>query len=146
MAGWEEHTFDALHRAAELQERLGRSIEQIISAYCKAYQFRPTRAEPLYHLAKYLNIKQHYVLSYSLLKQVFPLDVPKDLVYVEPLVYQYGIPFELGSAAQALGKLEEAETLFKQILAQENTPDYVQQAATLRLSRNTELKKLQKAS
>jgi glycosyltransferase involved in cell wall biosynthesis len=141
MAGWDQHTFHAMHSAAELQEKLGSPVDQIISSYCKAYQFRPSRIEPLYCLAKYLNNKKNHILSYALLKQVFPSTVSTDMVYVEPLVYQYGIPFELALAAQGLRKFEEAETLFEHILKEENTPDYIREVVRSRLALNAELKK-----
>jgi hypothetical protein len=81
-------------------------MEQIISAYCKACQFRSSRARPL--------------------------------------VYKNGIIFRLGAEAQQLEKLNEAQTYFQQMLDQENTSDYVQEAIITRLLRNTKLPALKK--
>ncbi|MBX9922665.1 MAG: glycosyltransferase [Rhabdochlamydiaceae bacterium] len=134
MEGWDQHTFWAMRMAAGLLEILQKPTEQIIAAYCRAYQFRPSRAEPLYYLAKHLNSKGKHTLSYALLKQLSPVSISTDAVYVEPLVYSCGISFELAVAALGLGKQDEAKDLFHQILNNENIPDSIQETVRFKLS------------
>lgn len=53
MAGWEEEVFVAMHRAARLSERLGHPWGQSLEAYLRAFNRRPSRAEPLFDVAKH---------------------------------------------------------------------------------------------
>jgi glycosyltransferase involved in cell wall biosynthesis len=53
MPGWDQETWHAKYQAAIMTERLGRAPETISRAYLEAYNFRPSRAEPLAHLARW---------------------------------------------------------------------------------------------
>jgi glycosyltransferase involved in cell wall biosynthesis len=54
MTGAAEETWYATYQVARLKEVLGRQLPEVREAYMRAYNARPTRAEPLYHLTRYL--------------------------------------------------------------------------------------------
>jgi hypothetical protein len=59
MGGWDEEVWYWLFQAAVLTERLGEYAEKVATAYLRAFQNRPSRAELLVELAKFLA----YVMS-----------------------------------------------------------------------------------
>lgn len=64
MGGWDQEVFSALLRLAEVMERLGEPWPDVQDAYLRAWEFRPTRAEPLYAIACRYRSEQRYRLGY----------------------------------------------------------------------------------
>ncbi len=60
MGGWNEEIFWSMVQIGLLQQYLGKATEEISSSFTKAYHYRPTRMEPMYHLAKYYRTKENY--------------------------------------------------------------------------------------
>lgn len=87
MQGWPEMLFIAKFRAAQCHEALG-DWPLALAAYLKAYQMRPTRAEPLVSLAvHYWNIGEPCV-SYMFAKQALTIEYPTfDSCYVNKDIY-----------------------------------------------------------
>jgi hypothetical protein len=54
MGGWDEEVFVSLYNAAQLQEALGHSLEEVISTYQRASEAAPGRAEALHGAARFL--------------------------------------------------------------------------------------------
>ncbi len=53
MGGWDEEVAYSLLRVGRCEQALDAPEERIVAAFLRAYEARPTRAEPLYHLALY---------------------------------------------------------------------------------------------
>ena len=52
MGGWDEEVYFAMFRVAESMAQLGAPWPDVQDAYLRAWEFRPTRAEPLYAIAR----------------------------------------------------------------------------------------------
>ncbi|MGH3562318.1 MAG: glycosyltransferase, partial [Mycobacterium sp.] len=59
-----EEVYFAMYRLAVSMQELGEPWPEIQDAYLKAWQFRSTRAEPLYAIARRYRIDGHYRLGY----------------------------------------------------------------------------------
>ena len=64
MGGWEEERWCAQFRAAQMAELTGAPAEQVREGYLSSYQARPTRAEPLYELARYHRERSEFALAH----------------------------------------------------------------------------------
>lgn len=111
-----EEVFFSLYMVARMQELLGKEERIVMQSYLKAYQFRPQRIEPLCRLSHFLSSQGNYILAYLLLKDVLEIAYPKDSMFVEFWIYDYGLRFAFANAALGLGKYEEARNHYTQLL------------------------------
>lgn len=122
MGGWGEEVFWSLLQIGLLQENLGENKQTIEESYLKAYEFRPTRAEPLYRLANLYRRNEDYPLGYACAAKGLTLQNSKDILFVENWIYQYGLLMEFSICAYWTEKYREAFLASKLILSQENVP------------------------
>lgn len=76
MNGFNEETFSAELEHAKLEERRGSPVDTVVEAYMRAHSCRPSRAEPLAHLARFLQAKADSMVK------------PDDALFVEDAVYK----------------------------------------------------------
>ena len=125
MGGWEEEVFTSMLQAARLQERLNKDPKTIEKSYLAAYLYRPTRAEPLYYLAKYYRDQENFEKAYQTAKIGLSIPRPRDILFVDAWVYDYDLEMECSISSYYVGKYEESQTLCKKLLAKSNLPDNV---------------------
>ncbi len=122
MGGKDQEVFWSLLEVAKLQDQLQIPFEFVMNSYCKAYQTDSLRAEPLYYLIRKLKMSGNFFLGYTLSKIALSLDVPKDFLFLETWIYEYGLWQEFADCAFWLGKYEEAQEACLKLLANPNTP------------------------
>lgn len=109
MGGWDQEVFWAMFQAAILQENLKMPPETIIDGYYKAYHFRPSRAEPLYRLATYYRQQGNYPAAYLTTSTALKIPLPKDILFVENWVYDFGLLFEHSIDSYWVGRYDESQ-------------------------------------
>lgn len=123
-----EEIFWALVRIAQLQQLLEMKPEIVIQGYKSAYQYRPTRSEPLYYLAHYYRKQKEYTKSYEVAKMGLTLpQVTQELMFVEQQATDYGLLLELSIAAFWLNNLEECQSLSVLLLQKRELPSHVRE-------------------
>lgn len=125
MGGWDEEVFYSLYSVAKLKDELEKPYQEVVDSYTKAYLARPTRAEPLYHLALYFRNKSNFLMGYLTAKRARELKQPHDLLFVESWIYEWGLLMEQSVCAYWIGSFQECMTLSKEILNIPNLPDHV---------------------
>ena len=115
MEGWAEERWSAAHEAAKLKERLEYPIAQIGAAYLSAYHLRPTRAEPVYRLAKCFRAHGLHRSALEWARVAAVIEKPPDRLFVEWGVYLWGALYELGMAAYECDELEEAQRVIAEL-------------------------------
>ena len=93
LGGWDEETHSAMmHRAScyKDMELEGQYIEGMIAAY----NFRPTRAEPLYELARYYRERGDHAASLLFSKAGVNIKRPNDVLFVNDFIYEHGLRYE----------------------------------------------------
>lgn len=123
MDGWDEEIFWSLYQIGVLQELLGKDAKTIVDQYSAAYQYRPTRMEPLYRLATFFLRHEEHLLGYLVAKEALRIPLPTDHVFVERWIYNYGAWLTLANCAHALKKYDEAAQACLQILSQKDLPE-----------------------
>lgn len=122
MKGWSEEVFMALLYSAEVKEWMDYPKEDVVKSYVKAFEYRNTRAEPLYHLAQYLRKNNHYAEGYVVAKAGLTIPATKDLLFVESEAYSYGMLLESSICAYWIGKYQECHDETCKILALKDLP------------------------
>lgn len=119
---WDQEVFYSLLQIAIAQELLKKPSKIVIDGYLRAYSYRPSRAEPLYYLASYYRKKEDYQAGYEISKKGLNLPMPKDILFVEGWIYDYGLLFEHSICAYWIGKYKEAEKASMALLNKSSLP------------------------
>ncbi len=123
MNGEKDETFWALFCVAQLQEELGFNPLDYLKSYDRAYQFDPTRAEPLERMASYYFQNEFASTAYSLMKHAQTLPTPNPLTcgYLA-WVYDFAVYSICADCAMDLGKFKEAEMMYLNIFRKDKAP------------------------
>jgi methyltransferase (TIGR00027 family) len=124
MGGWDEEVYYSICRVAESMFQLGEPWPNVQDAYLSAWEFRPTRAEPLYAIASAYRADHRYQLGHLFASRAAELPFPEeDLLFVRADIYNWRALDERAICAAGLGKHEEAFTLCRRLLARRGIPD-----------------------
>jgi glycosyltransferase involved in cell wall biosynthesis len=118
MGGWIEESWYARFRAALLEVDWPARLAALLAAW----DARPARLEPLYHVLRELNARDQHATAYALARSVDPSSRPADILFVEPWIWTYGIAFERSVAAWWLGRRDEFARLTAELLELPLTP------------------------
>ncbi|ORB27645.1 glycosyltransferase [Mycolicibacterium parafortuitum] len=124
MTGYDEETYYSLARVAECMLRLGEPWPEVQDAYLRAWEYRPTRAEPLYSIASWYRGQQRYQLGYLFAKRAAAIPVPEaDALFVATNVYTWRAADELAVCGSWVGEHEESFALCRTMLARDDIPE-----------------------
>jgi len=103
--GWPEEVYYSIYRVAICKALQNKSWPEIQQTFLDAYNFRPTRAEPLYHIAQIYRQKFNMpVLAFMFARAAMDIPFPKDdILFVPDIVYRFGILDEVSSSAAYAG-------------------------------------------
>jgi len=106
MGGWEEEIYYSHYRIAVVKSMLNRPWEEILQAFLDAYNSRPIRAEPLFHIAQIYRMKFNKpALGYLFAKMAAEVPYPaNDILFVPDIIYKFGILDELAATAYYAGQ------------------------------------------
>jgi glycosyltransferase involved in cell wall biosynthesis len=116
LGGWAEEVWYARFQVAVLGERLGMPDAQVIDAYLAAWDARPTRAEPLCELARFLRQRGRHASAYVHARAAALLPLPADLLFVDLSTYRWRALDEQAVAAFYVGRRDECAALCRRLL------------------------------
>ncbi len=122
MAGWDEEVFFAMLQAAVLRAKRG-DWPVAMAGLISAWEFRPSRMEPLYELASRLRLRGEYHTAYLFARRGLDQPVPQDLLCVSPWMYEWGLPFEYSISAYWIGDIHGALEACQRLLAMADLPE-----------------------
>lgn len=112
IGGWDQETWYAMYQyALSIEEDINSSLEHFLTAY----SFRPTRAEPLYEIAKRYRQKKQYHLGYLFADAAHKIPYPNDSLFVHSWIYNVGIKDELAVCSHYVGEYEKSAKLCLEI-------------------------------
>jgi tetratricopeptide (TPR) repeat protein len=124
MGGSEEGTFWAMLRVAQSMEMLGEPWLDVQDAYTRAWEFRPTRAEPLYDIARHYIAEKRCQLAYLYARRAAEIPLPQDdMTIPNPDLYSWRATFQQLVCAYQIDEQAEALTLSQRLLARPDIPD-----------------------
>jgi hypothetical protein len=120
----DEETFLEMFRLAESMEIRGTPWHEVQDAYLLAWEFRPTRAEPLYCVARHHFNEKRYQLAYLFGEQAAEIPRPDgDILLPYPDIYAWRAADARAKSAFCLGEHAVAFTLWRQLLTLPDIPD-----------------------
>lgn len=123
--GWDEEIWYSLLQAALLKEKLKYPDDEVIRAYTKAYEFRPKRAESLFHLARFHRVREQYSLGYIYALAATSIERPGDVLFLSADIYTWRAKDELAICAYWEGRYKMSFSLCEGLLANPALPDDV---------------------
>lgn len=125
MGGWDQEVFWSLYEIGLLQETLHMPEELVCKSYTKAFNYRPTRVEPLYRLCHYYRLKENYLMGYLVSSYGLNVKPSSDSLFVESWIYEYGLLLEHSICAYWIGRYEESYNGCVQLLSNPELPPHV---------------------
>jgi hypothetical protein len=124
MGGLEEEVYTAMFRAALSMAKLDEPLPDVVHAYLRAWEFRPSRAEPLVQIAFQYRIRERYQLGYLFARRAAQIPFPEgECSFVGRDDYAWRAIDEQAVCASWIDKFPEAFTLWRHLLAGRDIPD-----------------------
>ena len=117
VGGFDEERWYALYQQGRMALLGGEPWEKCRALFLKAYEYRPTRIEPIYEIVKHYRETGNYRMAFafaSVWGHGFPY--PKqDRLFIDTEVYRHLMPYEFTLAAIQVGKTGLADECLVQI-------------------------------
>ncbi len=124
MGGWIDEVWCSLYQAALMLDRLGKPRAEVAAAFLAAYQFGPSRAEPLYRVGMLHQGAGEYHLARLYLGQALAVPTPRsDRLFVEAAVYDHLIELEYAVSCYHTGDHAGAIAANDRLLRRGSLPD-----------------------
>ena len=134
MGGWDQEVFWSMLQMAIMQQLSSKPPEVFVDSYNKAFDFRPSRAEPLYRLANYYREAGEFEKGYQTAKKGLHIRDSKDVLFVERWIYDYGLLLEFSVSAYWTGRFTEALLATHLLLVNTGLPKNVRDLANQNLA------------
>lgn len=105
--GWDEEIFWSLYQIGICYEKNG-NISQAKNYYLKAFEYRSTRAEPLYELARICREHNEYNQAVMYAEKGLQIVIPKDKLFILKDVYEYKLLFEFSISTYYIGRYKDS--------------------------------------
>lgn len=126
MGGSDEEVFYSILKMAHLERLFEKEPSLFIATYEKAYEKRPTRAEPLYWLADYYITQKDFEKAYHLATKAQKIPFPyTDVVYLEASVYEYEILLQIVRCAYQTKRYKECHEALLSLQKNPKLPDQI---------------------
>jgi len=123
MGGWQEEVYYSLYRVALAMDRGGESWPAVQDAFLKAWSHRPTRAEPLYMIARHYRVAGDYRLGHLFAERAALIPLPADdVLFVPADVYEWRVLDEQAVCGSWIGRQAEAFAIYERLLDRTDIP------------------------
>ena len=106
--GWPEEVYYSMYMVARLKEVMGHPIQDVTEAYSKAWEFRPERLESVFHAMRKLREQSRWVLALAYGESALQRVGTRDILFVEPEIWQWRLLDEFSICAFYAGKVDSA--------------------------------------
>lgn len=105
---WDQEVYVSLLNAARLKEQLAYAEAEVIQAYLAAYETLPARLEALHDAIRLCRLREKYQQAYILANYALDQSRPKDGLFLELWIYDYGLLDEFSIVAYWAGHYRES--------------------------------------
>jgi hypothetical protein len=85
-----------MYQVARIQHQSTMAWPQVFNSYLAAYQFCPSRLEPILYVARYYRETKQYHLGHLFSRLCVETPYPDDILFIEKNIYEYELPLEYG--------------------------------------------------
>lgn len=144
MGGWAEEIYESMYQLAMCKWK--RDDVFPLDEFLAAYNYRPTRVEPLYQIARYYRLKGMHAIGYIFAKMGAGLPQPDDILFVNKPIYDWMMVDELAVCAYWVGRYEESRELCEKLLRSDLPGREVERVKKNKEYSERELSKSEKAA
>jgi glycosyltransferase involved in cell wall biosynthesis len=112
LEGFDEERWYAMYQKGRMAMRLGEDWEAtVLPLFLKAYQYRPTRIEPIYEIVQHYRAIDEPRMAFFY-ASVWGHDFPypkEDRLFIDATIYQHLMPYEFAFAAIQTGRIGLAD-------------------------------------
>ena len=108
MGEWEEEVYYSLYMIAKISEKMGGDDETVTNLYSKAWEYRPTRLESVFHVMRKLRDQKRYLIAFAYGDLAIKTKGTSDILFIEPEIWQWRLLDEYSLAAYYIGNPEIA--------------------------------------
>lgn len=123
LGGWYEEVYYSLLQIALLKIELNAPLDEVQNLLLAAYEYRPQRAESLYHLARQLRLHDKIKLAYIYANAAVSIPLTKDILFVDHSVYEWKAKDELAVSAYWVGNYQLCHDLCVELLFNPAVPE-----------------------
>lgn len=134
MGGWDEEVWYSLYQVARITQQLDGSAADISQGYLAAYQYRPTRAEPLLALAQWHDQRKQWALAHLFARSAASIPRPQDRLFIDEAVYRWQALDEEAIAVYWSGRPLDSFDLNVRLLDEDRLPE--EQRARVEMNRD----------
>lgn len=124
LGGWDEEIFFSWMRIGICRELLEKPLPEVADAFMMAYEIKPNRVEPLYHLSciyrKHNRPKDAFLISSHGLGIPIPNN---EILFVDQANYLWGILDEVATTAYHSGRIHMGLAACEKLLSEPHLPE-----------------------
>lgn len=121
MGGWVEEVFQSMYNGAICKWDIDKVFP--LDDFIAAFNYRPTRAEPVFRIFKYYRRSKMLNIAYVFGKLGASIPLPKDALFIEADVYHWAMKDELAVCCYKMGKYQESLDLCNELLDSGKLPE-----------------------
>jgi hypothetical protein len=106
--GWPEEVYYSMYMVARLKEVMSYPINEVVEAYSRAWEFRPERLEAVFHAMRKLREQSRWVLALAYGEAALQRVGTRDILFVEPEIWQWRLLDEFSICAFYAGRVDSA--------------------------------------
>jgi glycosyltransferase involved in cell wall biosynthesis len=123
MEDWVEETWYSLFQMAMLAERRNLDEATVVNYYLRAHEYRPTRAEALGNLARYMRERRRFASARVFAAAALKIPLPDDALFLDSEYYSWRCLDELSIADYWLGNYRNSAAACRKLLRTTAVPD-----------------------
>jgi glycosyltransferase involved in cell wall biosynthesis len=108
MGGWEEEVYYSMYMIAKMKERMGAPIEEVTNLYSRAWEYRPSRLEALFHTMRKYREQKRFLIAFAYGDIGIKTRGTQDILFIEAEIWQWRLLDEYSLAAHYIGNPEIA--------------------------------------
>lgn len=116
MGGWAEEIWSSLFQIGRMREQMNRPAAQIFEAHLGAFDFRPSRAEPLVALAQYCRTQKRYGSCQAFARAALDIPKPEDILFLDSSCYEWRALDEYAVGSYWVGQFDKCLSASEQLL------------------------------
>jgi tetratricopeptide (TPR) repeat protein len=113
--GWPEEVYYSMYMVARLKEVMNYPVNEVVEAYSRAWEFRPERLEAVFHAMRKLREQSRWVLALAYGEAALQRVGTRDILFVEPEIWQWRLLDEFSLCAFHTGNPEIAYEKMKAV-------------------------------
>jgi hypothetical protein len=122
MGYWDEEVFVSLHQAAKLSEQQNIDAAFVVERYLNAFQYRPTRCEPLVDLSMFYRQRDEWHLAHLLALKAVMLHPTTDMLFVNRAYYDWVRWDECAVTSYHVGEYHLSQNMCLNLLDNKSLP------------------------